>query len=71
MPFNNYPGIDKMKNKLKEKIIKKIRLETTDENLCKGLPNEFIDYMKYTKRLNFEQYHDYNYLSGLFQYILS
>ena len=71
LPFNNYPGIDKMKNKLKEKIIKKIRLETTDENLCKGLPNEFIDYMKYTKKLNFEQEPDYNYLLGLFQTILS
>ena len=71
LPFSNYPGIYKMKNEIREKIVKKIRLETTDENLCKGLPNEFIDYMKYTKKLNFEQEPDYNYLSGLFQSILS
>ena len=68
LPFSNYPGIYKMEDEISEKIVKKIRLETTDENLCKGLPNEFIDYMKYTKKLNFEQEPDYNYLLGLFQY---
>ena len=71
LPFNKYPGIYKMEDEIRKKLIKKIRLETTDENLCKGLPNEFIDYMKYTKKLNFEQEPDYNYLSGLFQSILS
>ena len=70
-PWGNYINRKTMNREKYENLVRKIRLETTDENLCKGLPNEFIDYIKYTKKLNFEQEPDYNYLSGLFQSILS
>ena len=53
------------------KNIIKIKLRTTNENLCKGLPNEFIQYIKYVKKLDFEQEPNYQYLTGLFTSILS
>ena len=53
---------------LREKFvyIKKIKNETTDEKLCENLPKAFLDYMKYVKKLKFEEDPDYNYLRGLF-----
>ena len=53
---------------LREKFvyIKKIKNETTDEKLCENLPKAFCDYMKYVKKLRFEEDPDYDYLRGLF-----
>ena len=53
---------------LKERFnyIKKIKNETTDEKLCENLPKAFCDYMKYVKKLRFEEDPDYDYLRGLF-----
>ena len=69
IPWMKYNKI-KDKNEALQKILK-IKLKVTDENLCKGLPNEFIQYMKYVKKLDFEQEPDYQYLIGLFISILS
>ena len=66
---NSLKGINNRKES--DKIIIKIRLEMTEENLCKGLPNEFIQYMKYVKKLDFEQEPNYQYLNSLFISILS
>ena len=38
--------------------------------LCKGLPQEFTEYVKYWKNLAFEQDPDYEYLRNLFRNIL-
>ena len=48
-----------------------MKVEISEENLCKGLPDEFISYMKYVKHLEFEEDPDYNYLNSLFLSILS
>ena len=56
---------------VKELMILKMKINITEENLCKGLPDEFIDYMKYVKQLEFEQEPDYKYLINLFISILS
>ena len=40
------------------------------EILCRGLPGEVLEYMKYAKSLKFEQEPDYKYLKNLFQTIL-
>ena len=56
-------------NKLQ--TILKIKMNITEENAYKGLPNEFLDYMKYVKKLEFEQEPDYKYLINLFISILS
>ena len=52
------------------KNIMKIKLDITDESLCKGLPIEFIHYLKYVRKLDFEQEPNYQYLIGLFISIL-
>ena len=68
-PWKIYESL-KNKDDLIKNIIK-MKLQITEEILCKGLPNEFIHYMKYVKKLDFEQEPDYQYLIGLFTSILS
>ena len=43
---------------------------TTAEELCKGFPKEFVDYINYTRNLDFETDPDYKYLRGLLLSIL-
>ena len=40
------------------------------EKICEGLPKEFIDYINYCRKLEFEQEPNYNYLRNLFISIL-
>ena len=70
---NNLPWVNINKLPRNEKIIEisKIKNNTTPEKLCKGLPEEFLEYIKYVKQLEFEQNPDYNYLKGLFISVLS
>ena len=44
--------------------------ETSAEDLCKGFPKEFIEYINYTKNLEFEAEPNYKYLRGLLTNIL-
>ena len=62
MPWSKYY---KKENKEFGKI-KKLKIETSEEVLCKGLPNIFSEYIKYVKKLEFEQKPDYKYLRNLF-----
>ena len=67
-------GFEKVRFKRERNNKKKItqmKVEISEENLCKGLPYEFISYMKYVKRLEFEEDPNYDYLNGLFVSILS
>ena len=48
----------------------KLKQNILIEDLCKDLPNEFCDYMKYVRKLNFESKPDYDYLRSLFKNIL-
>ena len=73
---NNLPWnkIKIMKN-LEELICKseetyKIKKSVLPEKICEGLPKEFVDYIKYCRKLEFEQEPDYNYLKNLFALIL-
>ena len=60
------------KNKLERyRQIYKMKKEISENKLCQGLPKEFIDYMKYTKKLKFEEDPNYNYLRGLFINLLN
>ena len=67
MPWSKYY---KKENKEFGKI-KKLKIETSEEVLCKGLPNIFSEYIKYVKKLEFEQKPDYKYLRNLFINALS
>ena len=61
--------IDNILAKFKKIYFIKKRIEP--EELCKGLPKEFSDYIKYVKNLKFEENPDYNYLRGLFLNVLN
>ena len=50
--------------------IYQIKKTIKEEDLCHYLPNEFAQYIKYTKKLKFEEDPDYNYLRGLFKQLL-
>ena len=43
---------------------------TSPENICKNLPQEFADYVRYCRNLGFEDDPDYNYLINLFKGLL-
>ena len=71
---NNLPwmNIRIMKNKKEEaNEICKLKKRTEIENLCEGLPEEFINYIKYCRKLEFEQEPNYKYLRYLFSLILT
>ena len=57
-------------NEDKDEIIYNIKINLTPEKLSKFFPEEFCEYLKYTRNLNFEQDPDYNYLRNLFCKIL-
>ena len=45
-------------------------MQTTVEQLCRSVPEEFAKYLQYCKNLNFEERPDYNFLRGLFRQLL-
>ena len=57
----------KEKDRIKRyKQIYMIKKNIEPEKLCLGLPNEFCEYIKYVKKLQFEEEPNYKYLKGLF-----
>ena len=60
--------VNKGEDRYKKIYIKK--KNTSAESLCEGFPNEFRDYVNYTRKLGFEDDPDYNYLKGLFFKVL-
>ena len=50
--------------------IKEIKQKTTSEELCKDLPPQLEEYIKYTRNLGYEQDPDYEYLKNLFLNLL-
>jgi hypothetical protein len=44
-----------------------MKIKTSIEELCTGLPEEFIQYMNYCRNLKFEDRPDYSYLRKLFK----
>jgi casein kinase 1 len=60
--------VDKREDRYK-KIYEK-KKSTTAEELCAGFPNEFVEYINYTRNMGFEQDPDYEFLRGLFKSIM-
>ena len=52
-----------------KKILQK-KKGTSAEDLCKGFPNEFVEYINYTRNLEFEADPDYKFLRGLLTTVL-
>jgi serine/threonine protein kinase len=55
----------KVKEMRYQKILEK-KKETTSEMLCKGFPNEFREYVDYTRHLDYEEEPNYDRLRALF-----
>ena len=56
---------------IKMEAVFKLKYSSKPEQLCKGLPEEFAEYIKYVRKLEFEEEPDYRYLKGLFISVLS
>ena len=69
LPWISTGKLDIDKN-IKIEAIYKIKKATTPETLCKGLPEEFAEFVRYTRNLGFEEDPKYDYLKGLFTTIL-
>ena len=67
LPWQGIPV--KNKEERYKKIMEK-KIETTPEELCKGFPEEFTNYIHYTRRLEYEQDPDYSFLKNLFINVL-
>ncbi|KAM3137827.1 hypothetical protein pb186bvf_010070 [Paramecium bursaria] len=52
-----------------ERILEK-KLATSSQSLCKGYPQQFVDYLEYVKNLKFDDKPDYFYLKNLFLSIM-
>ena len=63
LPWQGIPV--KNKEERYKKIMEK-KLATSAEELCKGFPKQFTDYINYTRGLQYEQDPDYDYLKNLF-----
>jgi serine/threonine protein kinase len=61
--------VDKKEDRYK-KIYEK-KKSTTAEELCSGYPDEFVEYINYTRGLGFENDPDYDYLRGLFKSVMN
>ena len=64
LPWQGLPG--KSKNE-KYAAIKKKKKEIKLEELCKGTPDVFLQFMQYCRSLAFTQDPDYKYIIGLFE----
>jgi len=60
----------KLDKSTKFHAIYKIKNSSTPETLCKDLPEEFADFVKYTRNLEFEGEPNYDYLKSLFANVL-
>ena len=67
LPWQGVTGNKKMERYLK---IYKMKKNVAPEDLCKSLPRQMTEYIKYVKGLEFEQDPDYNFLRNLFNSIL-
>ena len=63
MPAKNK---DERNNKKKKK-----KKETSADELCEGFPEQFSNYINYSRNLEYEQDPDYNYLKNLFISVLN
>ena len=67
LPWQGVTGNKKMEKYLK---IYKMKKNISPEDLCRFLPKQMTQYIRYVKQLEFEQEPDYNYLRSLFKSLL-
>lgn len=65
-----WQGIKHPEKKKRYQLIKKKKENVSIDELCKGMPNEFIKYMYYVKSLEFDEKPHYTALKKMFQRLL-
>ncbi len=70
LPWSSIDSLQLEKNIIIEAVFK-LKNSTTPEKLCQGLPEEFVEYIKYVKQLLLEENPDYLYMKSLFSSYLS
>ena len=65
-----WQGLKVSKNEDKYQKIYEKKRDTSVEELCKGFPIQFCEYIKYTKQLKFEEEPNYEYLIGLIETVM-
>ena len=63
--MDNYDDLSLSEKEIYLKTYKMKKFMPTDK-LCKGCPNELVDYFKYVRALKFEEEPNYNFLKNLF-----
>jgi len=69
LPWLKFENL-KINKKLKYFKIYNLKKALSAEKLCKGLPEEFAKYINYSRKLDFEEAPNYDYLRSLFSSIL-
>ncbi|KAL4502231.1 hypothetical protein ABPG72_000466 [Tetrahymena utriculariae] len=64
LPWQNLQNVT---DKDKTQVVGDIKAKTKSTDLCKDLPNEFVKYLDYVKKLHFKSQPDYKYLKNMFQ----
>ncbi|CAJ1410065.1 unnamed protein product [Effrenium voratum] len=59
-------GLKARSKKSKHKAIGSVKQQTSDEELCEGYPDEFCNFLRYCKSLQFDEKPDYEYLRSMF-----
>ena len=68
LPWQGIP----VKNKEERyRKIKQKKIDVTAEELCQGFPMQFVQYINYTRNLEYEQDPNYHFLKNLFTSVLS
>jgi len=62
-----WQGLKAKTKQAKYNRIASVKSKTSTQDLCKGLPTEFVAYLDYCKNLEFPTSPNYKYLRGLFQ----
>jgi len=62
-----WQGLKASTKKQKYEKIAEVKMKTRLEDLCRGHPEEFMQYLKYCRHLHFEEVPDYTYLRQLFR----
>lgn len=61
-----WQGVKKQRHGNHLEIIGETKMCTSLDTLCKNLPSCFIEYLKYCRKLKFDETPDYNYMKNLF-----